>query len=88
MHRHAHRICEVQADSLVRTFPSVRIASIRPHACLHKRPKNPLDDPNTVKYGREVDHFCTANINDLWGWTVSRRLLCQQANQTEAEGCS
>jgi hypothetical protein len=60
----------MQADSLVRAFPSVRIATIRPHGCLsrpHRRTAAELESEEPR------DHFSRGNINDLWGWTVGCR---------------
>ena len=57
----------MQADSLVRAFPGVRIATSRPHGCL-PRPQRKTAAELEGEGAR--DHFTRGNINDLWGWTV------------------
>ncbi|KAL0573408.1 hypothetical protein V5O48_008556 [Marasmius crinis-equi] len=48
-------ICEAQADSIVRRYPSMRIASIRLHWSIPNREKARVLDPGKAK-------------NDLWGY--------------------
>ncbi|THH21420.1 hypothetical protein EW146_g158 [Bondarzewia mesenterica] len=48
-------IGEMQADTIVRRFPSMRIASLRLHWCIPTREKALKQDPMRAK-------------NDLWGW--------------------
>ena len=66
------RICELQAESIVRTFPEMRIASIRPHACLVTKPAPGVVDPDAAKFGRVLDYYDEYNINDCWAWSVRR----------------
>ena len=51
------RICEMQADTIVRRYPSTRIASLRPSWCLPRRSDADVleSDPERRK-------------NDLWGY--------------------
>lgn len=65
------QICEIQADSICRAFPHMRVASIRPHACLPGLPKPLPVDPEEraremAKYGdREA-----LEVNDCFAWVV------------------
>ncbi len=62
----------MQADSIVRAYPTISIASIRPHACLDGHPGSlavlslPPDHPITPK---PTNH--PAAVNDCWGYVVS-----------------
>ncbi|TFY71687.1 hypothetical protein EVG20_g1322 [Dentipellis fragilis] len=50
-----HRISELQADTIIRRYPNLRIASLRLHWSIPTREKAQNLDPGRAK-------------NDLWGW--------------------
>ena len=52
-----YRICELQADTIVRRFPHIRIASLRPSWSI------PDSD-----FANRTDSNPDRRKNDLWGW--------------------
>lgn len=69
MHDIPSSICEVQASSMVRAFPKMRVATLRPCLCFPEPPTSETNFPNqwrSIKEnvdGRQV-------VNDCWGWTL------------------
>ena len=54
----SHRIGELQATTIVRRWPAMRIASFRPHWCL----------PSTADADKQASGEPAKRARDLWGW--------------------
>ena len=72
-----HRICEMQATNLVRRFPTIRIASLRPHWCIPDPdplpaqilPHSPITFQTTT-FSQVLSTPDSYVYRQLWGWNT------------------
>jgi nucleoside-diphosphate-sugar epimerase len=77
IHHVTHRICEMQAEAICLRYPTIRIASLRPHWCIpasHPLPAQLLPHApttfQTVTFPQVLSKPSSTAHFQLWGWNT------------------